>query len=310
MSFSKYKYIIAGLLLYAAAVLYLHGAFEQPLADLLSAFFILGIGFSFIAWLFTKQLAEPAQEPLLRNERVLLLLLVLWILFYITYGGGLINHFIPKKLLENPQSNSIIVFARKLLVFVLIPFAVYKVCGFTAKDFGLTHTTVKLGDRHILLLFIVLSVAALLFQYFLSNGSKPLRDELFGSKQLFTGIPLAFIYLFFDAGLIEEFFFRALLQSRLTVLLKSATGSIVVSAVVFGLVHAPGLYLRGAESEGISESLPFLFWASYTIAYMSLAGIFLGIVWSKTKNLWLLMALHAMVDLLPNLPEFIRDWHL
>ncbi|MGZ8550098.1 MAG: CPBP family glutamic-type intramembrane protease [Chitinophagaceae bacterium] len=44
------------------------------------------------------------------------------------------------------------------------------------------------------------------------------------------------------------------------------------------------------------------------MAYMSVAGIFLGIVWQRTKNLWLVMAIHAMLDLLPNAGEFIRTW--
>jgi len=43
---------------------------------------------------------------------------------------------------------------------------------------------------------------------------------------------------------------------------------------------------------------------------MSLAGIFLGIVWSRTKNLYLVMAIHAMVDLLPNTADFFHTWGL
>ena len=40
------------------------------------------------------------------------------------------------------------------------------------------------------------------------------------------------------------------------------------------------------------------------------AGIFLGIVWQRTKNLWLVMAIHAILDLLPNLEGFIKTWNL
>lgn len=43
---------------------------------------------------------------------------------------------------------------------------------------------------------------------------------------------------------------------------------------------------------------------------MAVAGIFMGILWNRTRNLVLLMALHAMVDLLPNLGDFIRTWHI
>lgn len=128
--------------------------------------------------------------------------------------------------------------------------------------------------------------------------------------QLLTGLPLCFAYLMLDAGLIEEFFFRGLLQSRLSVFLKSSVGGIVCTAFIFGLVHAPGLFLRGAESEGMDEQIPFLFWVAYTIVNMSIAGISLGILYSKTKNLWPVMAVHAMFDLLPNFSEFMKTWHL
>jgi membrane protease YdiL (CAAX protease family) len=118
------------------------------------------------------------------------------------------------------------------------------------------------------------------------------------------------VYLILDAGLIEEFFFRGLLQSRLSLFLKSGVGGVVCTAIIFGLVHAPGLFLRGAAGEGMEEQMPFLFWVAYTVVYMSVAGIFLGIVYNKTKNLCLVIVIHAMFDLLPNLPEFIRGWHL
>jgi membrane protease YdiL (CAAX protease family) len=115
-------------------------------------------------------------------------------------------------------------------------------------------------------------------------------------------------WLFIEAGLVEEFFFRAVLQSRLSALTRSPTGGLVLSALVFGLCHAPGLFLRGAESEGVSETLPFLFWCAYTIAFMSVAGLFFGIVWQRTKNIFIIMFLHAIFDLLPNAGGFIRTW--
>jgi membrane protease YdiL (CAAX protease family) len=310
MPLFRNKYFLFGLLVYIAAIVYLHFVFEQPFSDFLTAFIILGAGFSFIAWLFTKDLKMPFYKPAVKNEAWLLTALVVWIILYITYGGNLINEAIPKSWIDNEQMNSFVILIRKLVVFVAVPFLIYKAFGFSLKDFGARNTAVKFFSRRGLLLLTVLSIAALLFQYFLGNGSKPVRNGEFSIKQLMTGIPLTFLWYFIEAGLVEEFFYRGLLQSRLSVLLKSTTGAIVVAAIIFGLSHAPGLYLRGAESEGVTEQLPFLFWCAYTIAYMSIAGIFLGVAWSKTKNLWLVMAIHAMVDLLPNLPDFIHTWHI
>ena len=150
----------------------------------------------------------------------------------------------------------------------------------------------------------------MLFQYFLGNGSEPIRAGQFSFLQLLTGLPLCFAYLILDAGLMEEFFFRGLLQSRLSMFLRSYVGSIICSAVIFGLVHAPRLYLRDSESEGIREQIPFLFWVAYTIVYMGVAGIFFGIIYTKTKNLFLVIVLHAIIALLPNFAVFVKPWHL
>jgi hypothetical protein len=31
-------------------------------------------------------------------------------------------------------------------------------------------------------------------------------------------------------------------------------------------------------------------------------------IWQRAKNMWLVMAVHAMLDLLPNAREFILTW--
>jgi membrane protease YdiL (CAAX protease family) len=304
------KYISMALAIYAIALLYLHFAFHLPFNEFYEVLFIVGIGFSSIAWLLTKYFVRPFDKQLIKNEVWILLGLIVWIAFYITFGGSLIDKIFPPVWLNNPQAASIIIFIKKLFVFVLFPFTIYRLSGFTLKDFGLKNTEVKLPRKKTTIVFILLSVTIILFQYFLSNGSKPIRSEQFNTLQMLIGLPLCFVYLILDAGLIEEFFFRGLIQSRLSLFLKSSVGGVVCTAVIFGLVHAPGLYLRGAASEGMEEQMPFLFWVAYTIVYMSVAGIFLGIVYNKTKNLYLVIVIHAMFDLLPNFPEFIRTWHL
>ncbi|MEO6456087.1 MAG: hypothetical protein ABIN97_18545, partial [Ginsengibacter sp.] len=217
----KNKYFIGGLFIYIVALLYLHLVFQLPLTAFLEVFFIVGISFSCIAWVLTKNFAAPFHFPVIKKEGWLLLILVAWIAFYITYGGDLINKLIFKTWLNNPGLAKIIIFLKKLAVFVFIPFTVYKSLGFTLKDFGLKNNDVKFSDKKSILVLVVLSIAVLLFQYFLGNGSKPLRAGQFSSVQLLTALPLCFAYLLLDAGLIEEFFFRGLLQSRLSVVLKS-----------------------------------------------------------------------------------------
>lgn len=305
----KNVYFILFLILYVIAVVVLNVVYKNSLADMLTILAGFGIIIPFAAWLLTKNSTPgTTDKPSFTAEPVLILLLVFFFSWYVTYGSAIINKLIPQSITLVEWKNSFAIFFKKIIVFVLVPFLIYKATGFSLKDFGFVVKTKTLFSRKTLFIFITLSVLILLYQYFFSGGARPVRDGVFTTKQFIIGLPLTLIWLFFEAGLIEEFFFRTLLQSRIAVLLRSPVAGIVISGLIFGLAHAPGLYLRGADSEGISEQLPFGFWACYTVSAMSLAGIFLGIVWQRTRNIWLVMALHAVVDLLPNFGRFVHTW--
>lgn len=303
------KYFIGFLLIYIMSVLALSIIFEKPLSESTGILLVYGIGFPMIAWLLTRR-SSPSHpdKPTFKNEIVFIASLVLWFLWYVTYGTGWLNSLMPALIMSSGWKSECFVLIKKLFVFVLVPFSLYKAAGFELKDFGFTIN--RSAAKSSLLIFIVLSALAVAMQFFLGKGGVPFLKGAYSSKQLLLGLPLCFLWYFIEVGLVEEFFFRAFLQSRLTVLLRSRTAGIVISCLIFGLAHAPGLYLRGAESEGVTEQLPFMFWAAYTISVMSLAGIFLGLIWSRTKNIWLLMGIHAMVDLIPNFADFIKNWNL
>jgi membrane protease YdiL (CAAX protease family) len=293
----------------AIAVLYF--VFHQAFQEAITPFLFFGVLFSFISWLLIRNSAPLLPDrPVFKAEALVITGLVLFFTWYVTFGSALINKLIPQTIIAVQWKNSIAIVIKKLFIFVVAPFFIYQAAGFSLMDFGFITKPKNLFNKKNLLVFAVLSVLILMYQFFLSGGAQPLRDGKFSLHQLLIGLPLLFLWLFIEVGLVEEFFFRAVLQSRIAVLLKSPVAGIVISGLIFGLAHAPGLYLRGAESEGISEQLPFSFWAAYTISAMSVAGIFLGIVWQLTKNLYLVMALHAMVDLLPNFNEFVKTWHL
>jgi membrane protease YdiL (CAAX protease family) len=308
LSALRNRYVIFYLLIYLASLLILHIEFHLPWMDLLPVFLRFGVAFSTMAWLLVKDWSGVADKSTFKYESLFIVALILYFIFYVTYGTTLINKLLPASILDIAWQTDLVVLLKKLVVFVIIPFGLYKLFGFSLADFGLRQTARQIFNRKAVLIFIVLSVAVLLFQYFFSSGAKPVRDGQFSAAQLLKGWPLLFIWLLIEVGLVEEFFFRALLQSRITVILKSPFAGIIISGLIFGLAHAPGLYLRGAESEGINESFPFYFWAAYTICAMSVAGIFLGIVWNRTRNLYLVMAIHAMVDLLPNTADFFHNW--
>jgi membrane protease YdiL (CAAX protease family) len=119
--------------------------------------------------------------------------------------------------------------------------------------------------------------------------------------------PASFIWLAVEAGFCEEFLFRAVLQTRLAAVLKSEAGAVVSGALLFALAHVPGLYLRGHPGVDGYSTDPVQVIA-YTIAVLSPLALLFGTLWSRTRSLLLIVLLHAAVDVLPNLAEFVHTW--
>jgi len=46
----------------------------------------------------------------------------------------------------------------------------------------------------------------------------------------------------------------------------------------------------------------------YSVVITSVAGFFLGVLWMRTRNLLLLMAVHAAGDLVPNFVPMLKNW--
>jgi membrane protease YdiL (CAAX protease family) len=119
--------------------------------------------------------------------------------------------------------------------------------------------------------------------------------------------PASFIWLAIEAGLCEEFLFRAVLQTRLAAALKTEAGAVVAGAVLFALAHVPGLYLRGHPGVDGYSTDPFRVIA-FTIGVLSPVAVLFGALWARTRSLLLIVLLHAAVDVLPNLPDFVKTW--
>jgi uncharacterized protein len=108
---------------------------------------------------------------------------------------------------------------------------------------------------------------------------------------------------------VEEFFFRALVQSRLAAALKSEISGVVLMSLIFGLAHAPGFIFRHAgEVEGLGSNPNVLDAIAYSIVVLAISGVTFGVTWARTKNLFAVMLIHAAGDLLPNFAVFAQTW--
>lgn len=110
-----------------------------------------------------------------------------------------------------------------------------------------------------------------------------------------TLLIIAIGFSFFRAGLPEELIFRPLLQERIERSYNSWTG-ILLSSIIFSLLHFPGLIIlaapRGGTNAGILTILTRLGLFHFTISLV------FGYIWTKTKNITGNIILHTLIDTL------------
>jgi CAAX protease family protein len=303
--------LIAGLLLYCGgfAILLGNPSFEPAAAVVVLVVF--GIVLPLIAWLTTRH-AVPLPISIRSGvpELIVLIAYVVAVSLYLTGGPQWIDQHLPAECTNSQQIKFVITLAKKLLVFVAVPFAIFRFCfGYRLRDFGIQRQGLRALCGGHLPVVLAVGAAFLAFQYFVSGGGAAFRRGHFTAFQLLVGLPLCFIWLLFEVGLVEEFFFRGLVQSALATAFKSEVSGIVLMSLIFGLAHAPGFIFRHAgELEGLGPHPSALDAVAYSIVVLAVSGITFGVIWARTKNLFALMLVHAAGDLLPNFGSFIRTW--
>jgi CAAX protease family protein len=272
---------------------------------------VFGIVFPLIAWIATRR-AIPLSISVKPSKYELTLLIgyIIVLSVYLIGGPQWIDQHLPSSWIEPAQINFFITLAKKLLVFVIIPLAIFRFSfGYRIRDFGIQRDSLHALVRSHLPVVLAVGGAFLAFQYFLSGGGAAFRQAHFTVSQLLLGLPLCFVWLFVEAGLVEEFFFRALVQSRFAAAFKSELSGIVMMSLIFGLAHAPGFIFRHAgEVEGLGSNPSALDAVAYSIVVLAISGVTFGVIWARTKNLFAVMLIHAAGDLLPNFAGFAKTW--
>jgi CAAX protease family protein len=310
-TFSRNLILIGGLLLYACAfaILLRDKSFEA--AGAVVVLIVFGIVLPTMAWVATRR-AIPLSISLRPSITELSVLTgyVVALSLYLIGGPQWIDQHLPSFWIDSVRLRFLIALAKKLLVFVVIPFAIFRFgFGYRVRDFGIQRQGLRALRWSHLPVVVVVGGALIAFQYFASSGGAAFRHGHFTASQLLIGVPLCFIWLLLEVGLAEEFFFRALVQSRLAAAFKSEISGIVLMSLIFGLAHAPGFIFRHAgELEGLGPHPSSLDAVGYSIVVLATSGITFGVIWARTKNLFALMLVHAAGDLLPNFDSFVQTW--
>lgn len=289
--------------LYLSLLLWMHWRHGFGVGEPLLVLGIVGVGFTTLAYWSTRRL-EARTVPVMHPRAESRALLVYWLLtvVFITWGLPAVRGWAA-----NGWESTVAVLVAKLVVFVAVPAFLWKRhWGYHLADFAVLRRGFGGGHwRPVLLMSAVLIAFQLVFGRV--RGDVGMLAPTWG--ELAIGLGLGFGWLLLEVGLVEEFFFRSLIQARLAAWTRSDVTAIVLMAVLFGLAHAPGLYLRpDSTGEALGTEPSLLFAIGYSIVVTSVTGFFLGTLWVRTRNLLALAVIHAAGDLLPNLADTIRIW--
>jgi membrane protease YdiL (CAAX protease family) len=281
----------------------MHAASGFEISEPLFALAILAGGFSGLAWLLTIGVTRlPYAIFDAKKELTMIAWYGLFVALFVTWGFDLIH-----RVASPGPIDAVAILAAKLVVFVAIPSALMK------KTFNYSFrrlAPVSISAPHTLALTGI-SVLLLAFQSLFGRGLRDLAAAHLSATMIGIGVPLTLAWVSFEAGVVEEYFFRVLLQTRIAAAIKSELGAIVLTSLAFGLMHAPGLYLRThLTQEGLPPHPSLLIAIGYSIVITSSAGFLFGVLWARTRNFVVIVVAHGMADLLPNILPTLHSLRL
>jgi membrane protease YdiL (CAAX protease family) len=275
---------------------YSGGNFLFPISSLL----LFGVILTGAAIFLTRKTNAPPVPVDSPKKESIVLLGYLLIYAFILFGpvAGLIRESIVSE-----RTELLAMLAYKLLVHLVVPLLLLKAVHAHLNgifDAGLKRRAVVLTALIFSTLMVV--VVGLLNSIF---------DGLSASGHSVTSIigwaAFAWLWVSIEAGLCEEFLFRAMLQSRLTAWFQSAPFAIVATSIIFALVHVPALYLRGGEAvSDQASSLPQII--ALSVAAIGPISVLFGTLWYRTRSLLLVVLIHGATDALPAIEKMMRIW--
>ena len=264
----------------------------------------LGVLLPLVALAACRGMPTPAPSTQWRNREALTMFGLLgWIALFLSVKGPLLAALLPAD--PDPRLQEAINTLLKLGAFVAVPAAVLWSRGLRRDLAGRPAAS----KRRLWICFIVVAFAGFAVQYLLGSQFRKLLGGDYADRHLALGAALCFLWMSIEAGVVEEFFFRWYLQSRLAAWTKSQVSAVILGALLFGLAHAPGIVLRGAGGvEGLGDSPSIGTTLAYVVATQGVAGLTFGVLWSRTRSFVLVVALHGFIDALSNTASFMDTW--
>jgi len=287
-----------------AASLALLAARGADLADALVSLALLGLALPLIALAGCAGLPTPGTPAVWgRGEARTLLGLIAFVAAVLVVKQPLLAAMTPAG--ADPRYAETLNALFKLVVFVGVPLGAYRL-----RHGGLPAAgEVRASRARLAACFVLLAAVAWALQALLSNEFGRLLARQRPAGVWLCAALACFAWNAVEAGLVEEFFFRRVLQSRLRAWSGSEVSALFLGALIFGLAHLPGIWLRGqGVSEGLGAAPSPLTTAAYVIVTQGVAGLMFGVLWARTRSLALLVLVHGMFDTPSNLARFMDVW--
>jgi membrane protease YdiL (CAAX protease family) len=176
----------------------------------------------------------------------------------------------------------------KLILLFVLPVAFLRLRGNSLSSMGFSllnwKHNLKVGG-------IVLACLAVPTALFVGDTASLILNGKLGVSQALLAYPALFVHNLALSGLTEEVFYRAFIQTRLSQVLGSRLAGVLITSLVFGLVHVPcirqwypDITLLGAFAR-----------AFFMQGFM---GLLLGVLWQRTHNLIPGMIVHSGINAL------------
>lgn len=271
-----------------------------PLADTLMVSLIVGLGFTgLVYWIAPHPANFPTRQTVKPSE------LIFTVAYLVVTAALLIRGApVPKTWKAHFFKKNIATLGFKLVVFVLIPLIALRWIWHTGWA-GLGFSAGNISGQMISAGVLILILGG--FNLLTGGAAAPIRKRQFAFGQIAAGMLLAFLWNVVETGLVEEFYFRAFLQGRFTAFLDSPAAGICIASLLFGLAHAPGIYLRRGDQHGPLGEHPHLLDAIlYAILGLSPTGWFTGLLYWRCQSLLAPVLVHAAVDAVAHTAEFLE----
>jgi len=184
---------------------------------------------------------------------------------------------------------------KKEVLYFALPLAFLKWRGNSFSSLGFSLANWR---QNLKIAGIILACMAIPSVFMIGDTASLILSGKIGLIQAIPAFLLYFIHNIARSGLPEEFFYRVFVQTRLSQILKSRLGGILITSLLFGLVHIPNV-MQWYPEMTLSEAFCSAFFMQCFI------GLIFGFIWERTRNLIPGVLVHSGINALNNVGEAV-----